>query len=721
MFYETFQYLWKVFAFICINILIFNQLYYSYFTPSSSVNIADAAPATYANSADLLGHKVKEFSTSYNFLITPLFGQCPDIEYSTYGNEPNNIGSIRRLNRTVIVPEEKLYLKKKQSRTASLWRGYIETYFGQLNPIQIQNIIEFYEERHISLAVSGGGWRSLLFGAGVLNAIGLPMFEEKLAKSEFDDGVRALTFERIRNIFKPSTGYFSKIKKWMGNKKTTNYDKNSPIKMSDVNRTSRISEFNLLSHVSGVSGGSWLISSLAIHDFPSLSYMINQVWVPWELPPMLKYVTNIHAKAMNGFVVGAPDQWANYLGTKLTGVVEKYGWHHVLSLPKFRTYSQPIPIITMSESFVFQKYHSLAPVWESSPFVTGSYSPYRKAFISTKYFGTSFDKNGNPEDTSRISGKKNKYVSILLSPVNKYLKINYLLNKFRKHEPDNYCVQHYDNVPYLAAISSGLFTAALSVLKESAFKVFTDWFTTDESLVSYIPNPFKNVEGTFGNQNPYVKLMDGGLTGQNLPLIPLLEPSRKIEMIYTVDASADDNTYPTGSQLLNNQEYAYQVKLPFPPIPQSEQDMILNGIRNKTTIFGCGSLINSNYTGPMLVYIPNYTSVFNSNTPTTKTTYTSLEVAYMIENGRSIALNMGIDHSVDPKLDIDIGVENTCMPCVSMLPYARKMNSIDFFGEQCSKCYKNLCYKDAPNDAYINEARFPEDPTESEELPLILP
>jgi lysophospholipase len=101
---------------------------------------------------------------------------------------------------------------------------------------------------------------------------------------------------------------------------------------------------------------------------------------------------------------------------------------------------------------------------------------------------------------------------------------------------------------------------------------------------------------------------------QNIPLNPVIQPMRNVDVIFAVDSSADTiapsaPNWPNGTALVATFERAetnIMNKTSFPFIPGQDTFVAL-GLNNRPTFFGCNS---SNVTSgdnipPLVVYIPN--------------------------------------------------------------------------------------------------------------------
>lgn len=175
---------------------------------------------------------------------------------------------------------------------------------------------------------------------------------------------------------------------------------------------------------------------------------------------------------------------------------------------------------------------------------------------------------------------------------------------------------------------------------------------TESDIADYSPNPFFGVNSDI---NPSAEtrdltLVDGGLDLQNIPLHPLIQPTRHVDVIFAMDNSADTvrlngslSNWPNGTAMIATYERSVNLTIGngtlFPAIPDVNT-FISQGLNNRPTFFGCNA---SNITSdaskvpPLIVYIPNAPFTFNSNVSTTTLEYTHAERDLMIENGYNVA------------------------------------------------------------------------------------
>jgi lysophospholipase len=188
----------------------------------------------------------------------------------------------------------------------------------------------------------------------------------------------------------------------------------------------------------------------------------------------------------------------------------------------------------------------------------------------------------------------------------------------------------YDNVGFVFGTSSSLFNAALTTLSgqngNGAFsnivldaikRVLTGISQDEEDIADWV-NPFYgyNNDTYRGASDETLTLVDGGEDGMNIPLVPLIQPNRNVDIIFAIDSSADTNdTWPTSDSATGwpngvSMATTYDRSMSeigngtvFPAVPDINTFLNL-GLNNRPTFFGCNA---SNMTGqaPLIVYMPS--------------------------------------------------------------------------------------------------------------------
>lgn len=262
------------------------------------------------------------------------------------------------------------------------------------------------------------------------------------------------------------------------------------------------------------------------------------------------------------------------------------------------------------------------------------------------------------------------------------------------------CVRGFDNAGFVMGTSSSLFnqaflqvnnTQAPRIVKNSVNQILSSLGAANLDIAVYEPNPFY----LYTNQSEYANssvltLVDGGEDLQNIPLEPLLQPQRKVDVILALDSSADTSTrWPNGTAMVATYQRSLsslgqQSGLAFPPVP--DQNTFINlGLNNRPTFFGCNS---SNVSGsvPLVVYIPNAPYSYKSNVSTFDLQYNSTERDAIIENGYDVA-TLG-NATTDSKWP-------TCLGCAILSRSLERTNTA--VPDSCRVCFQQYCWNGTTN------------------------
>ncbi|KAH3686673.1 hypothetical protein WICPIJ_002317, partial [Wickerhamomyces pijperi] len=374
---------------------------------------------------------------------------------------------------------------------------------------------------------------------------------------------------------------------------------------------------------------------------------------------VFNFYKNLHLEVRSKKVAGFPVSFTDYWGRALSRRIfpkearsPNQTFTSVTQLPSFKAYQQPFPIIltNLREPGV-EKTSVDSNIFEFTPYEFGSFD--LKVFCNLKYLGTLLY-NGNP--------------------------VFHIANQ-------SVCFSSFDNAGFITGTSSSLFNnvliyvwkmaAAFTKENNRAIKAVLNTFgLTANSMETgnaqnhpdyalYTPNPFYkygSFNEIYNSKNLY--MVDGGEDGQNLPFQPLLQKSRKLDIIFSIDATVDSKGWPNGTVLQTTEqrynetshEGAYITTVDgrtryinlFPKIPSNEE-MVQKGLNKRPVFFGC-YLENyqtrkfhnqdvthlNEYFPPIIGYYSNQNISYHSNTSTFKLTYDTKEVSGMIENAYNI-------------------------------------------------------------------------------------
>lgn len=199
----------------------------------------------------------------------------------------------------------------------------------------------------LALSISGGGFRSLLTGAGVVQAL---------------DG---------RDSDSSTSGLYQ-----------------------------------ALAYHAGLSGGAWLLSALAAGNWPTISTLRDSVWESQFAGGILnassattvgdyqQIAADIIAKGSAGFPVSLTDPWGRMLSYQIMsgseGAVD-VTMSDISSLSTFTSFNAPFPLVTASK--ITPDSGECEPaadgaIYEFNPFEFGSWSDDISAFVQSEYLGS---------------------------------------------------------------------------------------------------------------------------------------------------------------------------------------------------------------------------------------------------------------------------------------------------------------------------------------------
>lgn len=426
--------------------------------------------------------------------------------------------------------------------------------------------------------------------------------------------------------------------------------------------------YQALTYQAGLSGGSWLLSSIAGNDYPTISSIQTNLWetalqnsllvpqilVSQQARPIYNTVqADVQAKAAAGFEPSIVDPWGRLLSYGLLygadgGVQDTMS--SIASGSNFTSYNAPYPIITALGSDLSINGVCIpqpnATQYEFHPYEFGSWDTGVDAFVLSEYLGTSFS-----------AGK-----------------------------PTSNCITHYDQLGYVLGTSSNVFASACSAVPANMTAEATSlslvenlaYLTApgapgipEEALFGLFPNPFQNFPSSpHVSTQKTLELVDGGVgvAYQGNPIWPFLH--RNIDVIIVNDNSADTvGNFPNGTEILHTYEAAVAAGLTTMPVIPSAETFVSKGLHQKPTFFGC----NSDETAT-IIYIPNYNYTYPSGQPTSKIQYYKNETDGMVANGVQIANYGG-------KADWPL-----CLACGIMKKSGNTLPS------GCSGCFEEYCY-----------------------------
>ncbi|KAJ5327250.1 uncharacterized protein N7506_010352 [Penicillium brevicompactum] len=448
-------------------------------------------------------------------------------------------------------------------------------------------------------------------------------------------------------------------------------------------------------YVAGLSGGSWLLGSIYINNFTTIDKLqTHEDGAVWQFGNSIlegpksgsiqildsaSYYKDL-AEAVNskkdaGFDTSLTDIWGRALAYQMfnasNGAIS-YTWSSIADTSDFQDGNYPMPLVVADgrnpgELVV----GSNSTVYEFNPWEFGTFDPTIHGFVPLKYLGSRFEGGSLPDNESCISG--------------------------------------FDSAGFIIGTSSTLFNQFLLQINTTSLpsfvkSVFTDLLTkldkSDDDIAAYDPNPFYHYNN---DSSPYARqteldVVDGGEDGQNVPLHPLIQPERHVDVIFAVDSSADTDYYwPNGTSLVATYERSLNSTgigngTAFPAVPDVNTFVNL-GLNTRPTFFGCDS---SNISGPA-------PSLFTTD---------DTERDNIILNGYEVAT------MANSTLD---GNWTSCVGCAILSRSFERTNTT--LPEICNTCFDRYCWNgtlNATTPANYNPTTYLADNAGSAMLPTVL-
>lgn len=542
-----------------------------------------------------------------------------------------------------ISKEEKQYVEQRQLVTTEALQKFLS---------EVSNLTDFNSDsffgsasRNISIALafSGGGYRAMLCGAGELLAL--------------DNRTTNLTTLGLGGLLQSAT------------------------------------------YILGLSGGLWLVGTLALNNWLSVSDVMNPKLNIWDLDDTIFNPSGINvfgtvsyyvrlgqavnAKSDAGYATSITDVWGRALSYQFfnpdtfSNGGENITWSGIQDLSSYKNHQMPFPIVLANGRNPGTYIVNLnSTVFEVTPYELGSWDPSLRSFVNLTFLGTALD-----------DGKSMKQ-----------------------------CVTNFDNAGFILGTLSSLFNQVLVRLKlnsglnwaikrvlESVLGTFSE---NEMDIASYEPNPFYNT--LYGNldsitNNQTLHLVDGGEDQQNIPLYPFIQNSRDVDVLFAFDNSGDTHQHwPNGSSLVHTfqRQFGPQGRgTPFPYVPTVEK-FLSDGLTTRPVFFGCSAnnltdLVNYhnntvNATDiPLVVYMPNHRQSYNSNTSTYKMNYDYDEMVGAVTNGFEVLTRGNFS---------DDAMWNKCVGC-AIIRREQERRGLEQ-SDECKSCFEKYCWagglKDTP-------------------------
>ena len=531
------------------------------------------------------------------------------------------------------------WLKKREVYTSEALKDFLTRSLANFSDTSILNNLfsgNSSKIPKIGIAASGGGYRAMLSGAGMISAM--------------DNRTDGANEHGLGGLLQSAT------------------------------------------YLAGLSGGNWLTGTLAWNNWTSVQDIVNNFTVDgsiWDIdhsifnPGGVNVVKTgsrwdhisdaVEAKQKAGFNVSFTDVWGralayNWFPSLYRGGVG-YTWATLRDADVFQDGAMPFPISVADGRYPGTKIVNLnATLFEFNPFEMGSWDPTLNSFTNVKYLGTNVS-NGKPVNTGK-------------------------------------CIAGFDNTGFIMGTSSSLFNEFLLRANQTSLPKFIidlathflkDLSNKYDDIAIYSPNPFKDTDFQIGNASKSISesndlfLVDGGEDNENVPLNPLIQKQRHLDVVFALDNSADTNqSWPDGASLVNTYERQFSSQgkyLAFPYVPDVNTFVNL-GLNKRPTFFGCdaNNLTDLAYIPPLVVYIPNARYSFNSNQSTFKMSYSEKERISMIQNGFEAATRNNFTE------------DSNFLGCVGCAIMRRKQQAFNYtLPKECDKCFSDYCWNGTLN------------------------
>lgn len=378
----------------------------------------------------------------------------------------------------------------------------------------------------------------------------------------------------------------------------------------------------------------------------------------------------VDSKVDAGFDTTLTDYWGRGLSFQFINATDggpSYTWSSIALQDSLIKGDSPLPILLANGRAPGEKLiGGNATVFEFNPWEMGTFDPTLFGFAPLQYLGSRFSNGALPDDEK--------------------------------------CVRGFDNAGFIMGTSSSLFNQLLlqvdgqdipDAAKSLLRSILQGLDQDNNDIANYTPNPFfgfRNSSSSSRNQS--LTLVDGGEDLQNIPLHPLIQPDRHVDVIFAVDSSADTTFHwPNGTSMVATYERSLtrlSNGTSFPSVPDVNTFINL-GLNKRPTFFGCDSSNTTKIT-PLVVYIPNAPYVYNSNVSTFDLSYKTDERNAIVQNGYAVA-TMGNGTS-DPKWPICVGC------AVLSRSLERTKTTVPIV---CQDCFQKYCWDGTVNSTLPTE------------------
>ena len=443
-------------------------------------------------------------------------------------------------------------------------------------------------------------------------------------------------------------------------------------------------------YLSGLSGGSWLVSSIYGNNFSTIAALQqdDSVWQFQESilsgPPSSSAISvldtskywkdvyeQVEGKDDAGFETSLTDYWGRAVSYQLISDNDGGAGYTVSSIADakhFKNGEAPFPMIIADGRNPDELILSFnSTVFEFNPFEMGSWDPSLYAFAPIEYLGSDFEDGSIKKDGD--------------------------------------CVQGFDQLSFVLGTSSSLFNTVLitefpdsvpSFVTDTIKSLFGKVDENNNDIAQYRPNPFLGYNKDISNvaDEKELSLVDGGLDGQNIPLNPVIQPIRKVDVIFAVDSSADTTNWPNGTALRATYDRAGTDQgngTDFPAVPDANTFINLE-LNIRPSFFGCdaSNFSDSANPPPLVVYVPNAPYSYMSNVST-------FDPDHEIEARDNIILN-GFNVATQGNGTLD-DQWPTCVACAVLSRSFHRTGTDP--PKACQDCFDHYCWDGTIDDKEV--------------------
>ncbi|KAL8283927.1 hypothetical protein RQP46_005359 [Phenoliferia psychrophenolica] len=506
-------------------------------------------------------------------------------------------------------PAEAAYIAARTAQSKMLWSTYLAgaglTNFELKKFIPKGTPVAGSTLPNIAVSVSGGGFRAMLTGGGILSGLD----------------------SRVATAVEAGTGGL----------------------------------LQLANYAVGLSGGGWCLGSWAAANYPTFEDMLavwdfqDEALLPKPSDPTV--YQDAALSTITKFEAGFPvsDDMDNPNGPGSETLVSS-----IQKVPNYVSHSAPFPIF----------------------YATGREpSTTNVSMLSPRY-----------EVTPVAFGLNHPSVGSVDIP------IEYLGTKMFAGHPTSTCVEGMENAGWLLGANGNSITnPGLYVDLVTASSITPEQGQTISSILSLVPdayadsatlaNPFMGISPLSyrATDDQLLFLLDGGASEPNitnLPIWPMIQPSRKIDVIFAIDDSGDTaDAYPSGVALYIWSlvtKYAGFGVYPYPAIPTPDR-FLSEGRTKRISFLGSSCepdhLTSSATITPLIIYIPKYHVNYNTNTSSSTTQYSVEEQQGFYANGMAIATG---------------GQNKECFAC-AVIDAQQTRNKVARTA-QCEACFADYCF-----------------------------